>query len=113
MTYDRQILRILSDVGEQGISVQLLAKHVYNQNVSLFYTPDIEEIRSYVQQYLLKNSNKEPIESLEDVLLAVAQLAQWKLWIMGSKDGILHTGLDYLGVRMEGTGDLYGNLCCQ
>ena len=31
MTYDRQILRILSDVGEQGISVQLLAKHVFNQ----------------------------------------------------------------------------------
>ena len=46
MTYDRQILRILSDVGEQGISVQLLAKHVYNQNVSLFYTPDMDDIRS-------------------------------------------------------------------
>ena len=56
MTYDRQILRILSDVGEQGISVQLLSKHVYNQNVSLFFTPDMDEIRSYVQQYLLKNS---------------------------------------------------------
>ena len=56
MTYDRQILRILSDVGEQGISVSMLAKHVYNQNVSLFYTPDIDDIRSYVQQYLLKNS---------------------------------------------------------
>ena len=56
MIYDRQILRILSDVGEQGISVQLLSKHVYNLNVSLFFTPDINEIRSYVQQYLLKNS---------------------------------------------------------
>lgn len=67
MTYDRQILRILSDVGEQGISVQMLAKHVYNQNVSFFYTPDIDEIRSYVQQYLLKNS-KSPaslVESME------------------------------------------------
>ena len=67
MTYDRQILRILSDVGEQGISVQLLAKHVYNQNVSLFYTPDMDDIRSYVQQYLLKNS-KSPtslVESME------------------------------------------------
>ena len=63
--------------------------------------------------YLLKNSNKEPIESLEDVLLAVAQLTQWKLWLMGFNDGILHTGLDCLGVRMEGAGDLYGNLCCQ
>ena len=67
MTYDRQILRILSDVGEQGISVQLLAKHVFNQNVSLFYTPDIDEIRSYVQQYLLKNSKSSAslVESME------------------------------------------------
>ena len=67
MTYDRQILRILSDVGEQGISVQLLAKHVYNQNVSLFFTPDMDEIRSYVQQYLLKNSKSDSslVESME------------------------------------------------
>ena len=67
MTYERQILRILSDVGEQGISVQLLAKHVYNQNVSLFYTPDMDEIRSYVQQYLLKNSKSASslVESME------------------------------------------------
>ena len=67
MTYDRQILRILSDVGEQGISVQLLAKHVYNQNVSLFFTPDMDEIRSYVQQYLLKNSKSASslVESME------------------------------------------------
>ena len=67
MTYDRQILRILSDVGEQGISVQLLAKHVYNQNVSLFFMPDMDEIRSYVQQYLLKNSKSTAslVESME------------------------------------------------
>jgi hypothetical protein len=56
MTYDRQILQILTEVGEKGISVQLLAKHVYNMNSTLFFSPDLEEIRSYVQQYLLKNS---------------------------------------------------------
>lgn len=67
MTYDRQILRILSDVGDKGISVQLLAKHVYNQNSTLFFSPDLSEIHTYVQQYLLKNS-KSPsslIESME------------------------------------------------
>ena len=56
MTYDRQILQILTEVGERGISVQLLAKHLYNLNCTLFFSPDLEEIRSYVQQYLLKNS---------------------------------------------------------
>ena len=56
MTYDRQILQILTEVGERGINVQLLAKHIYNLNSTLFASPDIEDIRSYVQQYLLKNS---------------------------------------------------------
>ena len=51
-------------VGEKGISVQLLAKHVYNRNLSLFFTPDMNEIRTYVQQYLLKNS-KSPLSLIE------------------------------------------------
>ena len=58
MTYDQQILDILTAVGEKGISVQLLAKHVYNNNLSFFYTPNLEEIRAYIQQYLLKNSEQ-------------------------------------------------------
>lgn len=56
MTYDRQILQILSEVGEKGISVQLLAKNLYNLNTTFFSSPSFEDIRSYVQQYLLKNS---------------------------------------------------------
>lgn len=67
MTYDRQILRILTDVGDKGISVQLLAKHVYNQNSTLFFSPDLSEIHAYVKQYLLRNSKSSSslIESME------------------------------------------------
>ena len=50
MTYDKQILQILIEVGEKGISVQQMSKHIFNQNVSLFYTPDFEEIRTYVHK---------------------------------------------------------------
>ena len=64
MTYDRQILQILTEVGERGINVQLLAKHLYNLNSTLFSSPDLEDIRSYVQQYLLKNS-KSPLSLIE------------------------------------------------
>lgn len=46
-------------MGERGISVMSLAKHLYNQNSTFFSTPDLEEIRSYVQQYLLKNSKSQ------------------------------------------------------
>ncbi len=56
MTYDQQILQILTEVGPQGISVRFLAKHVYNLNLSLFFTPDLEEIHTYVQQFLLKHA---------------------------------------------------------
>lgn len=62
--YDQQILRILTDVGDKGISVQLLSRQVYNLNVSLFSSQDLEEIRTYVQQYLLKNS-KSPQSLIE------------------------------------------------
>ena len=41
-----------------------MSKHVYNMNLSFFYTPDLNEIRAYVQQYLLKNS-KSPLSLIE------------------------------------------------
>ncbi len=56
MTYDDQILKILSEVGPQGISVRFLAKHVYNLNCTLFSTPDKADIHRYVQQFLTRNS---------------------------------------------------------
>ena len=56
MTYDQQILKVLTEAGERGVSVQAVAKHVYNMNCTFFTQPDYEEIRSYVQQFLLKNS---------------------------------------------------------
>ena len=59
MIYDKQILRILTDVGEQGIGVQQLAKHVYNLNSTLFSQPDFQEIHNYVQQYLLRHSKSD------------------------------------------------------
>lgn len=64
MTYDRQILEILSEVGDGGIGVRILAKHVYNMNCTLFSTPDMDEIHRYVQQFLLRNS-KSPQSLIE------------------------------------------------
>lgn len=56
MTYDQQILKILSEADERGISVSALTKHVYNQNCTFFFTPNLQEVKQYVQQYLLRNS---------------------------------------------------------
>lgn len=43
-------------VGDRGISVAALSKHVYNMNCTLFFQPDVQEIRQYVRQYLLRNA---------------------------------------------------------
>lgn len=47
---------ILSRVGDRGISVRSLAKHVYNHSRTFFSAPDYKQVHSYVQQYLLRNS---------------------------------------------------------
>ncbi len=64
MAYEQQILHILSEVGERGINVSMLAKHVYNLNCTLFSQPDLQEVKQFVQQYLLKNS-KSPQSLIE------------------------------------------------
>ena len=64
MLYDKQILQILSDVGEQGIGVHKLAKHVYNLSCTLFFQPDLHEVHRCVKNYLLRNS-KSPQSLIE------------------------------------------------
>jgi hypothetical protein len=64
MTYEQQILKILSEVDDRGISVSALTKHVYNQNCTFFSQPDLHEVRQYVQQYLLRNS-RSPLSLIE------------------------------------------------
>ena len=56
MTYERQILEILTRVGEKGISVKLLAMHVYNLNTSLFASLDMDEVKNYVRNYVIRNT---------------------------------------------------------
>ena len=54
--YKQQVLKILMDVGESGMSASLLSKHVYNMNTTLFFQPDVDEIRRWVWSYLQRNA---------------------------------------------------------
>lgn len=64
--YEKHILAILTEAGENGISVHNIATHVYNLSCTLFDRPNEQDVRRYVQQYLLKNSKSASslIESL-------------------------------------------------
>ena len=81
MTYDQQILKILTEAGERGISVQNISRHVYNLNCTFFHQPDYEEVRSYVQQYLLKNS-----KSQQSLIESTGQRGCYRLNTAGSQD---------------------------
>ena len=83
LSYDQQILSILTEAGEHGISVQTIAKHVYNMNCTFFFQPDYEEIRSYVQQYLLRNS-----KSSQSLIESTGRRGYYRLNTSGSADAL-------------------------
>ncbi len=81
MGYDQQILKILTEAGEPGVSVQTIAKHVYNMNTTFFHQPSFEEIRAYVQQYLLRNS-----KSGQSLIERTERRGYYRLNTKGSQD---------------------------
>jgi hypothetical protein len=81
LTYDQQILKILTEAGERGIGVQAIAKHIYNMNCTFFFQPDYEEIRTYVQQYLLRNS-----KSQQSLIENTGRRGYYRLNTSGSAD---------------------------
>lgn len=56
MSYDQDILRILTEAGDKGLSVSKITRHVFNSCNTLFARVDYDEVHRYVSQYLLKNS---------------------------------------------------------
>jgi hypothetical protein len=81
LTYDQQILQVLTEAGECGVSVQAIAKHVYNMNCTFFVQPDFDEIRTYVQQYLLRNS-----KSQQSLIESTGRRGYYRLNTEGSDD---------------------------
>jgi hypothetical protein len=81
VTYDQQRLKVLTEAGEGGVSVQAIAKHVYNMNCTFFSQPDYEDIRSYVQQYLLRNS-----KSSQSLIESTGRRGYYRLNSEGSAD---------------------------
>lgn len=64
--YEKHILDVLAEAGEEGINVHKLSMHVYNLSCTLFEQPDASLIHKYVQRYLLRKSKQSPsiIESM-------------------------------------------------
>ncbi|WP_449016157.1 hypothetical protein [Prevotella sp.] len=73
MQYDKEIIRVLVEAGEEGLSVWKISHHVYNACNSLFHPIIQDDVRKYVQGYLLKNS-KLPSSLIERVRKGIYRL---------------------------------------
>ncbi len=81
MGYDQQILEVLTKAGEQGVSVQNIAKHVYNMNTTFFHQPVYADVKVYVQQFLLRNSKSE-----HSLVESTGRRGYYRLNTKGSQD---------------------------
>nr|MBP7472753.1 hypothetical protein [Prevotella sp.] len=59
MSYDQEILRVLTLAGKDGLKTSKIAHHVFNSCNSLFDEVSYKEIHGYVSQYLIRNSKNQ------------------------------------------------------
>lgn len=53
---NEDIIRILTEAGEQGLGLQKLVLHVHHASNNLFHQVEMEEVRQRVIQYLRANT---------------------------------------------------------
>ena len=57
--YEQEIFRVLTEAGEEGLSVQKIALHVYNSCNSLFNPVSYDEVYGFVSRFLIAKSRKQ------------------------------------------------------
>lgn len=58
MRYEKDILLLLIEAGEKGLSVGKISRHIFNTHNSFFLPLDVEEVHQEVQQCLVKMSRR-------------------------------------------------------
>lgn len=56
MNYDKEIIRVLREVDDEGISIMKIARHVFNACNSLFEPEDFEAVHKDVAKFLTRHS---------------------------------------------------------
>ncbi|WP_092110095.1 hypothetical protein [Prevotella sp. KH2C16] len=64
MNYDKEIIRILQEVDDEGISIMKIARHVFNACNSLFEPEDFKTVHKDVAKFLARYS-KNPDSLIE------------------------------------------------
>lgn len=61
---DTEIIRVLKEAGDNGLSVQKISRHVFNACNSFFEVTSYDDVYMYVSKFLLSNS-KNPQSFIE------------------------------------------------
>ena len=56
MNCDKEILKVLIEAGEKGLSIQKISMHLFNSCNSLFYPVGLDEMHAYVVRFLARNT---------------------------------------------------------
>ena len=56
MVNDKEIIRVLTEAGDVGLSVSKIARHVYNASNTFFDSVELEDVYRYVSSWIYKNS---------------------------------------------------------
>ena len=56
MKYDREILRVLAEAGDRGLTVAKITKHVFNAYNSFFDDVTVEEVYTYTRNFLARHT---------------------------------------------------------
>jgi len=56
MNREKEILRVLAEVGTDGLVVRKISRHVYNACNSFFNPISFDDVNAYVTGYLARNS---------------------------------------------------------
>ena len=58
MAYEREIIRVLTEAGNEGLSVAKITRHVFNASNTFFETVEFEDVYRDVTSWLQKNSKR-------------------------------------------------------
>ncbi len=56
MSLDKEIFRVLAEVGDEGLSIRKISIHVHNACNSFFDRRTYDDVHEYVTHFLIRNS---------------------------------------------------------
>lgn len=55
---DQEIIRVLAEAGDRGLSMKKITMHVYNHVNGLFFSVDFDEVRRLVVNFVNRNARQ-------------------------------------------------------